>query len=397
MKLKPFILTAIFAACPLISSAQNGWETELKSEAVIVLAPNVADIRGQDGEQILYEAGIRLKAEYVLESGLEIGARGALRVQKDHPARAGFSGRTPAFANLGHRARGAFSGLSTAQSNEQIGPRGSLESAYIYAKGRYGEVTAGRDTGVAARFHQGAPSVFSHARISNGFLDPSALSFVRTRNDLTGPAAKISYTTPRLLGVRAGASFTPKANVRGLDRDPARNFANSDLPRVENATEIALDIKRRLRQSGARLRGYVGYSQGQTDTGQVPSVRYGDVQTFSFGGEAKFDSLKLGASYLSSNNGIEGISADYSAWALGAKKEVYGLDWSAGIGGATDELTGIDAKSWEIGVSKAYTDTVRVAFGYQSRRVEQSSTPLLPLAAPTETADGIVIEITLSQ
>lgn len=397
MKLKPFILMAIFAACPLVSVAQNGWETDLKSEAIIVLAPNVADRRGQEGEQILYEAGIRLKTEYVLESGLEIGARVAMRVQKDHPARAGFSGRTPAFTNLGNRARGAFSGLSTAQSNEQIGPRGSLESAYVYAKGRYGEVTAGRDTGVAARFHQGAPSVFSHVRVANGFLDPSALSFVRTRNDLTGPAAKISYTSPRLLGVRAGASFTPVADVRGLDRDPARNIAGTDRPRIDNAAEIALDIKRRLRQSGVRLRGYAGYSQGQTDAGPLPSVRYGDVKTFSLGGEAELDSLTFGASYLSSNNGIEDINADYSAWALGAKKAVYGLDWSAEIGGATDELTGIEAKSWEIGASKAYNDMVRIAVGYQSHRIEQSATPLLTLAAPTETADGIVIEITLSQ
>ena len=61
--------------------------------------------------------------------------------------------------------------------------------------------------GAAARFFEGAPSALTHASISNAYLDPDGIKIIRTNHDLTGPSAKISYATPRILGLRASRDF----------------------------------------------------------------------------------------------------------------------------------------------------------------------------------------------
>ncbi|HBQ49254.1 MAG TPA: hypothetical protein DD728_10285, partial [Hyphomonas atlantica] len=107
---------------------------------------------------------------------------------------------------------------------DEVDLRAELEEAYVYIDGGYGEVRLGRDEGVAARFQENAPSVFSTLALGRQSLDPTGIDMVTTRHDLTGPSAKLSYATPRLVGIRAGLSFTPKADVRGLDRDADRNL-----------------------------------------------------------------------------------------------------------------------------------------------------------------------------
>ncbi|MEO1101296.1 MAG: porin, partial [Pseudomonadota bacterium] len=224
---------AVFAASPTAFAELEGevgpWTYEVGGEAVTVIS--VGDADGVDREPVLFELGMKGGLELVLDNGAEIGVRVTWRGQRDHPARAGGAG---CLSEAGGPAVGVFSGAAIGCDGEDSGPRGSIEGAYAYIDGGYGEVTAGRDVGIASRFYEGPRDVFTHARTADALLDPSGQSFVRLRADLTGPAAKISYATPRLLGARAGVSFTPEANAQGLDWDPVRAVGGLARPQIES-------------------------------------------------------------------------------------------------------------------------------------------------------------------
>ena len=389
------LISVLCAASASVAVAQGvgpleGWETKFDAEAVIVLAPALEEDANLDQQAALYELSFKARTEKTLDNGVEIGARATLRVQRDHPMRAGFSGQ------LGETSgppalRGAFSGLTAGGGQEDIGARGSLETAFIYIEGGYGEVTLGRDLGIAARFHEGAPDVFTHARAADGYLDPAGLNMVRTRNDLTGPAAKISYTSPRILGVRAGASYTPDANVRGLDRDPARAASGIVRPALKNALEVGVQASRRLTEAKVRLRGSLTYARAEVDD-PFTGAGFATVETSSIGAEAEWETFSIGASALRSNNGIAG-SGDYSAWSIGAKTAAFGADWSANYGKASDDGAGLDGENWSIGASREISQNLRISAGWQSQSLQ---TLQLAGANQERNADGVVVEITLS-
>jgi hypothetical protein len=215
---RPILLALVSVTASLPAAAQEDWsvwETDWKAEAGLVLSPGA-------NEQALYRLGLGVDTNRVLDNGLVLGFALQLDAQQDHPARAGFSGVVADPAPGMPAVTGAFSGLAQSIGFEDDGARGELQTAYLYAEGGYGEVRLGRDEGVAKRFSQGAPSLFSTVSLHAPRLDPEGGAIVRTDHDLTGPAAKISYTTPRIVGFKGGLSYTPDANVRGLDRDPAR-------------------------------------------------------------------------------------------------------------------------------------------------------------------------------
>ena len=389
---KPLTLLAILGAATGHAQAQDEWDVwETKSEVEMAVAGSTAE-----GAPVTYLGAINLSTNRVLDSGLEIGAVGRLEMQQDHPDRAGFSGVPDGGAGGAPGGwQGGFSGLATGTEREHAGARGQLEQAYLYAEGGYGEVRLGRDKGVAARFHEGAPSVFAKATTANPVLDPTGQAYVRTDHDLTGPALKLSYASPRILGVRAGASFTPTADVRGLDRDPARKVAGNPQVSVESASEVAVNVSRRLRESGVRLQAALAYSRADVSAAITPDI-YGTVETWSAGVSAEFDTVTIGASLLDSDNGVDGGPGDYSAWTLGVTKRAFSLDFGVDYGEASDDLTGLETESWSFGVARDLSEAWRLAGGYRSQTTRQRRVGLVPLPPNRDSADGIVLEITLS-
>ena len=389
---KPLTLLAILGAGAGHAQAQDEWDVwETKSEVEMAVAGSTAE-----GAPVTYLGAIGLSTNRVLDSGLEIGAVGRMEMQQDHPDRAGFSGVPDGGAGgVSGGVQGGFSGLATGTAREHAGARGQLEQAYVYAEGGYGEVRLGRDTGVAARFHEGAPSVFAKASTANPVLDPTGQAYVRTDHDLTGPALKLSYASPRILGVRAGASFTPTADVRGLDRDPARKMAGNPQVSIESASEVAVNVSRKLRESGVRLQAALAYSRADVSAAITPDI-YGTVETWSAGASAEFDTLTIGASLLNSNNGVEAGPGDYSAWIIGATKRAFSLDFGVDYGEASDDLTGLETESWSVGVARDLSEAWRLAGGYRSQTTRQRRVGPGPVPPNRDSADGIVLEITLS-
>ncbi len=385
-----FVLALAAAASP--AAAQDVWddaggiETAATYEAAAVAAPDA-------GESFLYTLRGAFEANFVLDSGAIVGFRSSGGLDKDNPARPGFSGvigPAPAIA----APSGAFSGLARGASPGDAGPRARVETGYIYIEGGYGELRAGLDDGVATRFHEGAPSLFRHAALVNPTLDPAAQVLARTDHDLTGPSLKVSYATPRILGVRAGVSLTPEANASGLDRNPASG------PDIENAAEVAVNVSRRLPRSGVRLRAGAAYSEAdaaQADAAQaaLPGA-YDRVETWSAGGSVEFSSLAFGASYLTSNNGLAVTGGDYSALSAGLRMSFGRIDAGLEFVDAADDAARTESDAVGLSLGRDFGENVRVVGGWQrlSTRFWGNQLPLAP--SIREKTDGVVIEITLS-
>ncbi|MBB39325.1 MAG: hypothetical protein CMF01_04495 [Hyphomonas sp.] len=385
---RPILLAIVSATACLPAVAQEDWslwETDWKAEAGLVLSPGAE-------QPALYRLGFGVDTNRVLDNGLVLGLALQMDAQQDHPSRPGFSGviaapvpGTPAIA-------GAFSGLARSPGMEDDGTRSVLQTAYLYAEGGYGEVRLGRDEGIAKRFSQGAPSLFSTVSLHAPRLDPDGGAIVRTDHDLTGPAAKVSYTTPRIVGFKGGLSYTPEADVRGLDRDPVRILPGTAAYSLSDAGEASLSFNHRFRESGVRVRASTAWSRADVDASPVSPVTYGTVETLSLGANAEWKDTVVGASWQGSDNGLTGRPGDYSAWTAGITQSALGFDWGVEYGRATDEAAGVEGESWRAGLARPVTESARIAFGYRHDQLDfTADAASYPLGG-----EGIVIEITLS-
>lgn len=368
------------AVIPLImplATAQTPWEYESSLEAVTVvsIAPDTAG--GVENEDVLYELSFDNRYVRTLQSGLQIGGRLTLRGQRDHPSRPGFLGDF----GTGRLLRGGYSGLSGQPESLDDGARGFIETAYIEFDGGLGEVRAGRDRGVAARFYEGAPSALSHARLNNPYLDPNGLKLVRTNHDLTGPAEKITYASPRILGLRAGVSYTPDADSRGLDRNMASGPGEAGL---DHAFEVAANLSRRLRSPDLRIEAALAWSSAEP---KAPGPGVSDhVETVSAGANFELSELSFGGSWLSSDNGMQ--SADYEAWEIGIGYEAFDTEFSLNYGEAEDDGAAVSSEGVSLSAAREVLDGLKMALAYQDEQVSG--------AGKTRTGRGIVVEITLT-
>lgn len=356
--------------------------TEFGFEGGVIVSPG-------PGETVLALAEISFSADYVFASGIEAGVETVFAFQKDHPARDGFSGVIAAHGSPGPVTPAMFPGVIAGLETEQRAARFSLETGFLYAQGGYGELRTGFDKGIAARFWEGGPELFLHSALQGPALDPFGTSLSRTDHDLTGPAFKVSYATPRLLGLQAGMSFTPEADRRGLDRDPVRKIAGRPATRPEDAFELALNLSRRLPASGTRFRFGAAYSEASGVSGDAGSRRSGN---WSIGGSAEGSHLSLGGSYFSSDNGLEG-AGDYSAWAFSASVPFRELEAGVGFTRARDRVSDLESDAWQFGLAWEPSPRWRLAGAWREVDTHNAAAPERFLSGE-RAESGIVIEIT---
>ena len=386
----------LMSAAPIVSAQTSAlfedWQLDARGEAVIVLAPGRDDAGDVEAELFQTDVRASVKIDRVLENGAEIGVRIGGIVQLDHPQRAGFSGQIPDLVGGGGTGqvpltlapRGAFTGLTLGGAAEDGDLRAALETAFIYIDGGYGELLFGRDLGVARRFHEGAESVFRRHGAVNPSLDTSGIATVLTRSDLSGPAAKVSYTTPRILGLKLGVSYAPDANVRGLDRDPRREVAGVAEPALEDITEAAFNFTRRLPESGLRLSAYGAYARASVEIGPI-SQDNGTVEVWSTGARIEGETVSFGADWLTTDN----AGGRYKAWSVSLGAEKFGLDWSATYGRSDDDLLDITGQSGSIAASRQIFEHIRIGLGVQTQI-------LTPEMGGTLRSTGPVIEMSLT-
>lgn len=336
------------------------------------------ETNGQWEEAFIGDADLDIELSTVTRSGVEWGVHGQVRAQYDK-GRKGFVRRlpdcpptlagcasiavpgspTPA-AVRGHTSQFYTFGPDVAKDEEF-----ALESAHIFMRSAYGDVTLGRDDGAAYLFSLGAPSLLN-VGASNSPVDYTGLDAVKTVNDASGFSEKVTYTSPRLLGdqvgigVQLGLSYAPDARGCGVDYCVDLNdIPNVVAPDIQDILEAGLALDRTF-APGVSVEATATYAMGQEQSGLAG---LDDLQAYNAGLEFKLNDFTLGGSWLKSNQGV--MNGDYDAYDVGLTWKPSRLGFTLGYGHAEDELVGLESDQFVGGVSWDFNEQARISLGGQ--------------------------------
>lgn len=340
-------------------SQKQGWADKLGLRNLRTLFSGfikggAAGVNRDDGttsgwdDSYIGDAKATFEISAVTDSGYEYGINLEGRAQYDK-FRRGFGGRlaecppteagcssvliggTPTSLR-GHTSRFYSFGTDDAKETEV-----ALESAHLFLRSAYGDFTIGRDDGAAYLFSLGAPSLLA-VGASNSPTDYTGLDSVKTANDASGFAEKITYTSPRLLGdtvgvgVQIGGSYAPNARACGVDYCVKRDDGTGTLsPDLQDIFEVGLALDRTF-QNGLKVEATATYATGQVQGG---FAGLDDLHSYNAGAEVSWMDITLGGSFLKSNNGL--ANGDYEAWDIGATWKPSALGFTVGYGHAKDE------------------------------------------------------------
>ncbi len=326
-------------------------------------------------EEFVGDAKAEFEVSAVTDTGYEYGLNLEGRAQYDK-FRRGFGGRvTDCPPNIdgcssalvegiptalrGHTSRFYTSGPDDAKEG-QI----ALESAHLFLRSSYGDITLGRDDGAAYLFSLGAPSLLA-VGASNSSVDYTGLDSVKTINDASGFSEKITYTSPRLLGdsigvgVQFGGSYALNARACGVDYCVKRNDGTGTLaPDLEDMLEVGLALDRTF-DNGLKVEGTATYARGSEKSG---FAGLDDLESFNLGAETSWMDITLGGSFLKSNNGL--LNGDYKAWDIGATWKPSDLGVTLGYGHAKDENVNLESDQFVAGLTYDF-DTFTLGAGAQ--------------------------------
>lgn len=353
----------------------NSWHNRLglgniKASVTGFLRGGVAATRANLGalsarwrDDYVADLNVEAEASAITQGGLEYGFNFEVRSQYDR-FRRGFGGRvgdcpatvpgcasdglaTPT-AVRGHTTQFYTDGPSNAQAFET-----AIEGAYIFLRSAYGDVTLGLDDGSAYLFSLGAPTLLA-VNASNSPVDYTGLDSVKTVNDASGFAEKITYTSPRLLGdqigfgVQVGASYAPNARACGVDYCVRRNGADGTgvlSPDLSDVIEFGAAIDRKF-DNGINVEATFTYATASEDSGLAV---FDDLESWNSGIEVSLNDWTVGGSYLQSNNGL--TDGDYTAWDAGITWKPSKLGFTASYGHAEDENINLTSDQAVFGVS----------------------------------------------
>jgi predicted porin len=292
---------------------------------------------------------------------------------------------------------GIFSPVSPVTGLASGGPRvetdafATLEGASVSLSGPWGEGVLGLDSGAAARLDARAPTVLQRASAFTPGLDPTGLVTTRARNDVTGSSFKATYMSPRWIGFRLGASYTPNADHRTADFDPDSSGAGLGKADLEEVWEAAASFARQFADQGFRLRTAVTYTSASSGS---TLIGFGDYEAWGAGLELERGGWTGGVRWLSSNNAWNSGNGDYEAWEAGLVHQTG--EWRIGIEGgwAEDQLTGTEGASWLVGASRKINDNLDLGLAWT---LAEADLPVLigPSRGRTNAGnDGLGVELT---
>jgi len=357
----------------------------------------------------LFDADLAISRKDVLENGLQLTWRIEGRVQRDaasRPAFAGVLGDCPP-ASPGCPGVAGASGVrplvSPATGLATYGPRlqenviAALEGASLSVSGPWGEGVFGVDSGVAARLDARAPGVLAQVSAFTPSLDPTGLVVARARNDVAGPALKVSYMSPRLLGFRLGASYTPDPSERSVDFDPRPNLPGAAQANLKHVSEAAISWARTDPGSGLRIRaaltGSWADSSGADRSG--PSGGFGGYAAWGGGLEVEQGGWTGGMRYLHSNNAWRAGHGDYETVELGVVRQ--GERWRIGaeIASSRDDLASREGLSWLVGARRKLNEKVDVAVAWASAKADLPQSGLGGFSHTNASNGGLVVELSV--
>jgi len=302
-----------------VAGAAVAAEPDIAPRLSLVVAGLGAAGKGPSGAGATARAETGIEASWLLQSGATLGYALGLTGEADDRLGGIVRPCAPPSACPTHDGRPAISPLSrlAADSDAHGGrPRAAVDQAYLFVRGGWGEASLGRDEGMGARFSLPPPTIAQGAGLTDPNIDATGLGGVRIRADLSGPSAKVGYATPRWLGVKLGASFSPRVEGVNLD-DPA---AATQAPRFAG---------RQVREIGASfdhvwpggIRTLAGAAWAHAESART----FGDVDLASYGlqlargrvraGVSAFEGRAAAAQGRDTRSTAVGIVIDAGAWA----------------------------------------------------------------------------------
>lgn len=391
---------ALGAAGPAYAQPADGeWQT--KAEAVLVAsAIDEGDPIAPTDDVLLGSTVVEVARSDTFENGLTLGWLGAVRFERDAASRPAFAG---SFAVCSAAVAGCPSagGLSPVAPSTGLSVGGvrrdedgfvALEAASVSLAGPWGEGVLGWDTGAAARLDARAPNVLTRASAYSPRLDPTALSIVRARNDVTGSSAKASYLSPRWLGLRLGVSYTPEANQRSVDFDPDFSAPRLASAQMEDVWEGAVSFARQFAEQDLRVRGAVTYTNAAAASSLAA---FGDYEAWGAGVEMEHDGWTGGGRWLSSNNAWQAGDGDYEAWEVGLVKDVEGWRFGVEVGWASDGLLDLEGASWLVGVSHDISQNLELGVAWSAAEADIPVPSGIGAGHRNASNGGLLVELTV--
>ncbi|MEM7727948.1 MAG: hypothetical protein AAF311_01600 [Pseudomonadota bacterium] len=329
-------------------------------------------------EAFIADADVEIELSTVTRGGLEWGVHGQVRAQYDE-GRKGFTRRlpdcpptvagcpslivpgslTPASVR-GHTSQFYTDGPDVATDADI-----AVESAHLFLRSSYGDVTVGLDDGAAFLFSLGAPTLLN-VGASNTPVDYTGLDAVKTLNDASGFAEKITYTSPRLLGdqvgvgVQLGLSYAPDASACGVDYCVDLNdVANVVAPDINDILEAGVALDRTF-APGVSVEATATYARGSEGSGLAG---LDDLTALGAGLEFRMRDWTLGGSWLSSNQGL--ANGDYESYDIGLTWKPSALGFTLGYGQAVDDNVGLKSEQMVGGVTYDLNERIRFGAGVQ--------------------------------
>ena len=196
------------------------------------------------------------------------------------------------------------------------------------------------------------------------------------------------------------SELTPTAALLNYAAATAQVQEASGLTPVQQwigqAPPPATAIKWNTRAVAISCDGALAASTAEVETPAYASAAYDRVSTWSVGAKAEFETIAIGATWLSSDNGLV-AGGDYEAWTAGITKTYRGFLFGGEYGQAEDGNTGLDGDVWKLGISHSVTKHAKMTLGYAENSLKLSPNSAFGASGRKNSPEGIVIEITLSR
>jgi hypothetical protein len=263
-----------------------------------------------------------------------------------------------------------------------------FQKAYLFLETPYGRFELGQQDGAAFKMSVTGPAVAEDVALDDAdivfFRDPvtgdalTEIFKVRSAVFATTNAAKISYYSPRLFGIRIGMSFTP-------------HMAKDVLPYVSSGPHVP-DRQENLFEGAINYTGFFGRTSVGAYAGFAAghdahrTAGHDDLFDWGLGAEVDEDLggpvLAFGGAYRESNGytlepGAAFRTGTTRAVHLSTKLTLgawqFGLEYLNGVADAEALMPKLDIAGYEVGIAYAINSNLRLTGGWQHQRFTRST------------------------
>lgn len=236
----------------------------------------------------------------------------------------------------------------------------SLETASFYLSSPYGDFFIGADMGAAHLFSISSIDLYD-STASSVAIDYTGLNSIRTKNNVTGKAKKIIYTSPRLLGDSIGAglefgvSYAPNSIACGIEYCEKKirdSSVTRDRPDLKDIIEMGVAIDRNFKNK-VIFEAAMSYAFANNIN---MTSSFDNLKTWNISSQITYNNFTFNSSYLRSNNSLKG--GNYKARHGVALWENGRIGVSLSSGASLDENINRKTSHSSVGVSYKFDDYI---------------------------------------